>query len=185
MLRCKLLWHQRDFNLPMLGEIKSIKCHYHKQTDLWVISSSYHDQRKHKMHFEHKQSAHTRVQGFPMIRHYCSSSFSHIVYNFFQITYLCKLVKLLDAKKSLLQDTDIGNPCPKHFHWELLKNVQFKPEQFPWDTKVTQHLDSTSFKVKINWLKWNYIHITWQLSWFRCILTPVSVYNQTIIGNLV
>lgn len=149
MLRCKLLWHQRDFNLPMLGEIKSIKCHYHKQTDLWVISSSYHDQRKHKMHFEHKQSAHTRVQGFPMIRHYCSSSFSHIVYNFFQITYLCKLVKLLDAKKSLLQDTDIGNPCPKHFHWELLKNVQFKPEQFPWDTKVTQHLDSTSFKVKI------------------------------------
>lgn len=46
-----MLWYHYDL------AIQSFKSCFLPQIDLWVISSSSQDQRKHKMHSEHKQTA--------------------------------------------------------------------------------------------------------------------------------
>lgn len=140
MVRRKLLWHRQDWKIETIKELLS-------PTDWPLGYLKLFSRSEEAQNAFWTQAKCPHVQGFPILR-YCTSPFSCIRYLFIQIIYTFMCMIWIEPKRASMQDADIGNTCSKNFHWELLKNVQFTPEQFPWDIKVTQHLNST-------WLQFN------------------------------
>lgn len=101
----KLLWRQLD------PKIQAMKEQLSPQTDIKFISSPSQDQRKRKMHFEHKQKC-PNIQEFPIFR-WCTSSFGSIEYHV--ILILCIHVDAIKPNGAWLLDTDIRNTCSKYF----------------------------------------------------------------------
>lgn len=101
----KLLWCQLDPKIQAMKELLS------PQTDIKVISSPSQDQRKRKMHSEHKQKC-SNIRDFPIFR-WRTSSFGCIEYH--GILILCIHVYAIKPTGAWMLDTDIRNTCSRYF----------------------------------------------------------------------
>lgn len=101
----KLLWRQLDPKIQAMKDLLS------PQTDFKVISSPSQDQRKRKMHSEHKQKC-PNIQEFPIFR-WRTSSFGCIEYHV--ILILCIYVYAIKPTRAWMLDTDIRNTCSRYF----------------------------------------------------------------------
>lgn len=101
----KPLWRQLDPKIQAMKELLS------PQTDIKVISSPSQDQRKRKMHSEHKQKC-PNIREFPISR-WRTSSLGCIEYHVIVILCIMHHVYAIEPTGTWMLDTDIR--CSRYF----------------------------------------------------------------------
>lgn len=112
------------------------------QTDIKVISSPSQDQRKRKMHSEHKQKC-PNIREFPISRWH-TSSLGCIEYHVIVILCIMHHVYAIKPTGAWMLDADIR--CSRYFMRRTFKEGATHTWAVPEMNKETQHLNHIGFQ---------------------------------------